>query len=95
MLIVTAKVKLQSGKSEEFLEAVRVMKPQVMQDPGAIQYSLHRSVEDPDTFIFYEQYESEEAFAYHLSTDHFKALAGTIDPLMAVPGDIGQWVEVL
>ncbi len=95
MVIVTAKVKLQSGKSEEFLEAVRAMKPQVMQDPGAIQYSLHRSAEDPDTFIFYEQYESEEAFDYHLSTDHFKVLAGKIDPLMAVPGDIGKWVEVL
>ena len=95
MVIVTAKVKLQTGKSEEFLEAVRVMKPQVMQDPGAIQYSLHRSAEDPDMFIFYERYESEEAFAYHLSTDHFKVLAGKIDPLMAVPGDIGKWVEVL
>jgi len=95
MVIVTAKVKLQTGKSEEFLEAVRVMKPQVMQDPGAIQYSLHRSAEDPDMFIFYERYESEEAFAHHLSTDHFKVLAGTIDPLMAVPGDIGKWVEVL
>jgi len=95
MVIVTAKVKLQTGKSEEFLEAVRVMKPQVMQDPGAIQYSLHRSAEDPDMFIFYERYESEEAFAHHLSTDHFKVLAGTIDPLMAVPGEIGKWVEVL
>ena len=95
MVIVTAKVKLQSVKSEEFLEAVRVMKPQVMQDPGAIQYSLHRSAEDPDMFIFYERYESEEAFAHHLSTDHFKVLAGTIDPLMAVPGEIGKWVEVL
>lgn len=94
MVIVTAKVKLQPGKSEEFLEAVRVMKPQVMQDPGAIQYDLHRSAESPDEFLFYERYENEEAFAYHLSTDHFKVLAGKIDPLMAVPGEIDQWVEV-
>lgn len=95
MVIITAKVKLKSGRSEEFLEAIRVMKPQVMQDPGVIRYSLHRSTEDPDTFMFYEQYENEEAFAYHLSTDHFKVLAGTIDPLMAMPGDIGRWTEAL
>lgn len=95
MLIVTAKVRLQSGRSEEFLEAARVMQPQVMQDPGAIQYSLHRSTSDPDEFLFYERYENEEAFAYHLSTDHFKTLSGTIDPLMAAPGEIGRWVEVL
>jgi autoinducer 2-degrading protein len=95
MLIVTAKVRLESGKAEEFIEAARVMQPQVMQDPGAIQYSLHRSTTDPNEFLFFERYESEEAFAYHLSTDHFKALAGTIEPLMAVPGEFGQWVEVL
>lgn len=95
MLTVTAKVRLQSDKTEEFLEAVRVMKPQVMREPGAIQYSLYRSTENPDEFLFYECYESEEAFAYHLSTDHFKALSGTIDPLLAGPGEFGQWVEVI
>ena len=50
------------------------MRPLVMQDPGAILYELHRSADDPDEFMFYEQYESEEAFEYHLSTEHFKAL---------------------
>jgi quinol monooxygenase YgiN len=94
MVIITAKVRIQPGKSEEFLAAYRWMKPQVLNDPGAILYELHRSADDPDTFIFYEQYESKEAFDYHLSTDHFKTLAGRIDPLMAVPGEIGMWVEI-
>ena len=94
MLIVTAKVKLKPGKSREFVEAYRWMKPQVMQDPGALVYDLHRSTEDPDEFLFYEQYENEEAFEYHLSTEHFRQLAAKIDPLMVVPGEIGKWVEV-
>jgi quinol monooxygenase YgiN len=95
VLIVTAKVKLQSGTSEVFLDAYRWMRPLVMMDPGAVQYSLHRSAENPDEFIFYERYESEEAFEYHLSTEHFKALSGRIDPLMAAPPEIGTWVEVV
>ena len=95
MLIVTAKVRLQSGTSDEFLEAVRVMQPQVMNDPGAIEYSLHRSADEPDVFLFCERYEDKEAFEYHLSTEHFKILAGRIEPLMAAPGEIGMWVEVL
>ncbi len=66
-----------------------------MKDPGAVQYNLHRSASDPNEFLFYERYESEEAFAYHLSTEHFKTLAGTIDPLFAAPGELGQWAEVL
>lgn len=94
MLIITAKVKLQPGTGEEFLEAYRWMRPQVMNDPGAILYMVHPSVDDPDEFLFYEQYESDEAFAYHLSTDHFRALSARIDPLMAAPPEIGKWVEV-
>jgi len=43
----------------------------------------------------YERYEDEDAFAYHLSTDHLKALAAVIDPLMVVPGEFGNWAEVL
>jgi quinol monooxygenase YgiN len=94
MVIVTAKIKLQKGASEQFLDAYRWMKPQVMRDPGAILYALQRSAEDPDVFLFYERYESEEAFAYHLSTEHFKTLSGRIDPLMAEPPEIGKWVEI-
>jgi len=94
MKIVTAKVRIQPGKSEEFLEAYRWMKPLVLNDPGAIEYTLHRSTENPDEFIFYERYEDDEAFAYHLSTEHFQKLAATIERLMAVPGEIGQWAEV-
>jgi quinol monooxygenase YgiN len=94
MLIITAKVTIEKGKSDEFLDAYHWMKPKVLDDPGAIVYELHRSADDPDTFMFYEQYENREAFDYHLSTDHFKALAARIDPLMVVPGEIGMWREI-
>jgi quinol monooxygenase YgiN len=57
-------------------------------------YELHRSADDPAEFLFYERYESGEAFDYHLSTAHFKVLAGRIDPLMAAPPVIGKWTEV-
>jgi quinol monooxygenase YgiN len=94
VLIISAKVRLQTGTREEFLDAYRWMRPLVMQDPGAMVYELHCSAEDPDEFIFYERYESQEAFDYHLSTDHFRTLSGRIDSLMAAPPEIGTWVEV-
>ena len=76
MVIITAKVRLQDGTREAFLDAVRLMKPKVMQDPGALQYCLHGSPDDANEYIFYEQYESEDAFAYHLSTEHFRGCPG-------------------
>lgn len=95
MLIVTAKVKIKQGAAEEFIAAVRRMKASMANDPGVIEYTLCRSTSDPDEFLFYERYQSEEAFSYHLSTEHFKVLASEIDPLMERPGDIGHWTIVL
>jgi (4S)-4-hydroxy-5-phosphonooxypentane-2,3-dione isomerase len=95
MVIVTAKMRLQPDKVDEFLEAYRWMKPQVLNDPGAIQYSLHRSAENPAEFMMYEQYENEEAFAYHMSTEHCRTLVERIDPLMALPVQVASWVEVI
>lgn len=94
MLIITAKIRLKIGSTEEFLDAYRSARPQVLNDPGALLYELHRSAQDPDVFLFYEQYEDEEALAYHLSTSHFKALSARIDPLMAAPPEISQWLEI-
>jgi quinol monooxygenase YgiN len=94
MKVVTARVRIQPGKSEEFIAAYRWMKPLVLQDPGAVLYELHRSTDDPDEFIFYERYENEEAFAYHLATEHFAKFAATIEPLFGAPGEIGNWLEV-
>ncbi len=95
MKIITAEVHIAPGKAEEFIAAYTWMRPLVMSDPGAILYSLHRSAENPDDFIFYEQYEDEKAIAYHLSTEHFKKFGATIEPLFRAPGEIGHWVEVV
>jgi quinol monooxygenase YgiN len=94
MKIITAKVHVAPGKAEEFIAAYKWMQPLVLKDPGAILYSLHRSAENPDDFVFYEQYEDEKAVAHHLSTEHFKKFAATIEPLFGAPGEIGHWVEV-
>jgi quinol monooxygenase YgiN len=94
MKIVTAEVHIKPDKCEEFIAAYKWMQPLVMNDPGAILYSLNRSAENQTDFIFYEQYEDEAALGYHLSTEHFKKFAATIEPLFAGPGEIGHWVEV-
>ncbi len=94
MLFITAKVRIKEGLTDEFIEAYQWMKALVAQDPGALLYDLHRSTDDPTEFLFYEQYESEQAFAYHLSTEHFRAFSARIDPLMAAPPEIGKWSKV-
>jgi quinol monooxygenase YgiN len=65
-VVVVAKAKAQSGKSEElgqeFLKLVRATRLEA----GCLIYDLHRSTTDSDVWLVYEKYQSQEAFQAHV-----------------------------
>jgi quinol monooxygenase YgiN len=53
-------------------------------EPGNLDFVALRGTEDPDSFVLYERYESEEAFRAHQASPHFEGIAVTqIRPLLA------------
>jgi quinol monooxygenase YgiN len=53
-------------------------------EPGCYDFVALRSSEDPDSFVLYERYESEEAFKAHQSSPHFEGIAvAQIRPLLS------------
>ena len=53
-------------------------------EPGNLDFTALRSTEDPDAFVLYERYESEEAFKAHQASPHFEGIAvAQIRPLLA------------
>jgi quinol monooxygenase YgiN len=95
MLVIAAVVMVKKGKGEEFEKGFRPLRAKVLKDPGAIAYVLHRSVDDPCKYLFYEKYENEEAFKYHTSTEHFKAFFKKMEPVMQGPPEITHYQEVV
>jgi quinol monooxygenase YgiN len=53
-------------------------------EPGCVGYRVHRSTEDPNRFLLYEEYRDISAIASHTKSEHFQRLAvnGAI-PLLA------------
>ena len=43
------------------------------EEPGCLVYRAHRSVSDPDLFLFYETYENEAALDGHRRAPHLAA----------------------
>ena len=41
------------------------------QEPACLFYEAHRSLEEPNVFFLYEQYEDEAGFQAHVAADHF------------------------
>ena len=73
-MVVVAKIKVKSGEEEKVEKALVEMVSKVAAEEGTLVYTLHRSMEDPKTFLFYEKYTDGEALAFHSSTPYFKAL---------------------
>jgi quinol monooxygenase YgiN len=80
---IVAKIKAKQGSEQQLEQAFRAMISKVRGEPGTETYVLHRSVQDPTTFVFYEVYKDQAAFEAHGKTPHMaelgNALRGNID----------------
>jgi quinol monooxygenase YgiN len=94
MIVVAAFIKTKEGKGDEFVREFSKLGPKVRKDPGTIAYVLHRGTKDPDSFFFYEKYDSPETLKFHTSTPHFKEFFQTCGPIMVGRPEITQYQEV-
>jgi quinol monooxygenase YgiN len=53
-------------------ETLRSLAAASRQEPGCVSYIAHRSEEDPDMIVIYEQYVDQAGLAAHRDTEHFK-----------------------
>jgi quinol monooxygenase YgiN len=93
VIAITAKLTVQDGKGDEFEAAAREMVAAVAQAEAGrtLMYSLHRAKDDPNVFLFYEQYADEDALAAHGKTEHMAAFGGKIRGLLAGRGEIARY----
>lgn len=68
-LVVVATLKAKAGKGPKLREAFLELERHSRTENGCIRYDLHQSIEDPDTFLFYEIWTGEEALALHANSD--------------------------
>jgi quinol monooxygenase YgiN len=72
--IMVARWKAREGEIQKIEAILRELAMAVRREPGNLQFTVHRSLDDKNDFLLYEIYTSEEAFAEHQKTKHFKRL---------------------
>lgn len=84
MIFVIATITVHPGKRDEFAEKAKArMIPPTREEPGCIFYDLALSATDPDRATFVERWETREALADHLSSEHMQAWRAVSGPLIA------------
>ena len=73
--VLIARMTAREGEEERAAELIAQLVPASNSEPGCIRYVPHRAVDDPRTFMLYEQYKDAAAFEAHAQTEHFQTLA--------------------
>lgn len=63
----------------EVTEALHEVIEPSRQEIGCLQYELHRDIEHPETFVFYERWASKEALSQHDDSEHFVNFVRRLD----------------
>jgi quinol monooxygenase YgiN len=82
LLTVIAYMRAAPGKRDELRAALEALIEPTSREKGYVNYDLHQSVEDPDRFFFYENWESGEHLDAHLAAPHLVEFAGRLADLL-------------
>ena len=86
LLTVIAYMRAAPGKREELRQALEALVEPTRQEKGYINYDMHQSLQDPDMFFFYENWESDADLDAHLAAPHLTSLAARIPELLDEQG---------
>jgi quinol monooxygenase YgiN len=75
---ITAKAGSESVVEQALLDLIKPSR----EDAGFIQYDLHRDLNNPAVFLFYENWESKELLDLHLKSKHLEDYQRKVDGLI-------------
>ena len=73
--VLVVRMKAKEGEEERAVEIARELAEASRGEPGCEAYVPCRDPEDPQSFLFYEQYRDKAAFDEHGASEHFQRLA--------------------
>lgn len=63
-------------------------------EAGCVNYDFHVDVEDPNVFVFYENWRSRDDLDVHLKAPHLQPLFGRLHQLLARPVEM-RFLEMI
>jgi quinol monooxygenase YgiN len=96
VITVTAKLRVNDGKQDEFVAAAKKMVAAVKATEAGrtLAYDLYRSKAEPTLFLFIESYADDEALAAHRTTPHMAEFGGALQAMLSARTEIERFEPV-
>ena len=83
--IITALLTLQPEKKEPFINYTKDLISKSRAEEGNISYTLYQNPNEPEKFVFFEEWASQEAIDIHFATAHFQEFGATVGSYIVSP----------
>lgn len=94
-LIIVANIVAKEGKAEylksELLKLIEITRAEA----GCVQYTLQQNNEEPNKFVFYEQWENRDLWQIHMNNSHLAQYMANTEKEDAVESFIVQEMTVI
>ena len=85
VILVTLRMIVRPERRSDLLKTMRGMLEPVRVERGCLSYRLYEDVEDRNTFILVEEWETQRDLESHIRTDHQRRLLSLMDLLNRQP----------
>lgn len=85
MVVTVVNVHVIPGKAKDFLEFTKHNHDNAIKEDGNLRFDVLQSRDDPNHFILYEAYATDEAAKAHKDTDHYKKWREGVAEFMESP----------
>jgi quinol monooxygenase YgiN len=87
MIVVTGRVQIPAERREQFVAIATEMCAASRGDDGCIGYRVYEDLEQPNRYVFIEEWRDDEALQSHFSQPHTGRFMGALVPMLGAPAD--------
>lgn len=88
MIVVVGRIQTDAERHDQVQAAGEALVAASRRDEGCIGYRMYAATDDPNAFVFVEEWESREILDAHFATPHVAEFMRTAPPLLTAPPDV-------
>jgi quinol monooxygenase YgiN len=88
MIVVLGRVRTDAGRRETLVAIGQRLAAASRGEAGCSGYRLYQDTEDPDAFVFVEEWDGDEALQEHFRTPHIAEFIQAIPAALVAPPEV-------
>lgn len=92
MIVVAGTVPVKPERREDAVRVALAMAEATRAEAGCLDYRFYAELADPNTFLIFEEWESDEALAKHFETEHMRAFQASLPGMVGGAPSVHRYV---